>query len=35
MADQPMNACKGLRKSKEIDRPIDRMVNQLIVLYYV
>jgi len=33
MADRPMDACKGLRDSKEIDRPIDPMVDQLIVLY--
>jgi len=33
MADQPMDACNGLRESKEIDRPIDPMVGQLVVLY--
>jgi len=33
MADRPMDVCKGLRESKEIDRPIDPMVDRLIVLY--
>jgi len=32
MADRPTNACKGLRKSKEIDQPT---VGLLIVLCYV
>jgi len=32
MANRPTDACKGLRKSKEIDRP---MADILIVLYYV
>jgi len=32
MANRPTDACKGLRESKEIDRP---MVDILIVLYYV
>jgi len=33
MADRPIGACKGLRESKEIDRPIDPMVDQLVVVY--